>query len=341
MPRPIINIPSQIADGVRSVDVALQETRMPKLSRRTGHIILCGMGGSALPGLLLEELIRNDARLQKLHIHTVVHRNYGLPKEASFRPALVVVTSYSGNTEEALSSYTEARKRRLPLLVIASGGKLVEWSKRDRIPCARIPDNIPQPRFAIPVQLSALISLLVATKLLPKTLRNELIRTGRSYNFLTQKTNVQSLAKNLSGRIPIFYASDKNATLAYILKINMNESVKIPAFTNVFPELNHNEFNMYAALSQKQTSLRKNIAVVFLNDLKDHVRIRQRMALTAQFIKKSGVPVYSIRLAGQRPIQKALNAITLAQQFSMTLAQNMNVDPIPVDLVEEFKKKLK
>lgn len=339
-PTIIQGLPQQIADGMRAADAALRETRLPKISRKTTHVIFCGMGGSALPGLLVDELLRNDQALRKLHLHTVVHRSYGLPKEAAVRPTLVVVLSYSGNTEEALSSYVEARKRRLPILVVASGGKLSALAERDRIPLARIPQGLP-PRFAVGAQLAALISFLVAIKILPKRIHNELRAASSAIHTEQPRTQAKTLAKQLSRRIPLFYASERNASLAYLLKIQINENTKIPAFMHVFPELNHNEFNSYAKLSPKQTIFHRNLAVILLKDATDRREVRNRMSLTQQMIRKTNVAAHSIVLSGSTPLLRMLYALIFGEWLALELATLYNVDPLPTDLIEEFKKKLK
>ena len=114
-------------------------------------IVVAGMGGSALPGLLLEQQTANGE--WRIANGIRVHRDYALPYPLSPIPhPFIVCISYSGNTEETLSAYSEARRRRLPVAAIASGGTLAEWAARDKIPFARIPDDVP-PRYGLRGQI--------------------------------------------------------------------------------------------------------------------------------------------------------------------------------------------
>lgn len=335
----ILDFPTQFVEGIRAAQLALRETSLPKISRRTSHIVFCGMGGSALSGLLVSDWIRYDLRLQRKHIHPFVHRDYALPLEVMRGSAIVLVTSYSGNTEEAFSAYHEARKHRLPLFTIASGGALAERAQRDRVPLAMLPKGIP-PRFAIASQLGATLVFLTAASILPKWVLNDAVRSLRILRPEKRRSKGEALAGHIGKRIPIFYSSSHNAALAYILKIQMNENVKIPAFTHVFPELNHNEMNTYASLSKTQAVLHKPFIAVFLEDATDPLRIRKRIALMKALLRKNGVAIYSLSMFGRTPFLKSVNAILLGEWGSVALASFHHVDPLPTDFIEEFKKKL-
>jgi len=310
------------------------------------NIIICGMGGSALPGDVLQLTNRN---LQTTTLPIIVHRDYGLPKETN-KNSLIICISYSGNTEETISAFNEAQKRRIKAFVISSGGKLIEFAKKYKIPFVLVPSGI-QPRCALGYQFSALVKILSdigVIKNIDKILE-------KLENILEpQKIEVEgkNLAKKLLGFIPIVYSSNKWKVVSKIWKIKFNENSKLPSFFNFFPELNHNEM---VGIGQTQiNSAKKLLKFLFLIDSKeDHKRNLKRMRTTAKIFKDKGFGVIFVdidRLTRKAKktdnktlyfFEKLFSSILLGDWVSYYLAIFQKIDPTPVNLVEEFKNKIK
>ena len=166
------------------------------------------MGGSHLAADLLKIL--------KPELDLSIHKDYGLPKVKEGE--LVVLSSYSGNTEEVLDAYEEAAG--LNRAVITVGGKLLEKAKQDGVKYVQLPDLGLQPRDAWHLNLQALYELLGEKLELPEIKPVEPLE--------------------IKERIPLIYTSNQYQALGYIWKINFNETCKIPAFDNVIPESDHN-----------------------------------------------------------------------------------------------------
>ena len=228
MRKVIMNFPNQFADGL----AAAKDVR---LIGDFNQLIFCGMGGSALPAEILK-ILRN---FYKWPLAIKIHKSYDLPARISPK-ALVFAISYSGNTEETISSYEEAKKRNLPVIGIATGGKLIELCEKDKAPLVKIPDTGIQPRSALGYLFSAVIKVISNSKII-KDLDKEILLLNKNLKPKILENQGKKLAQKIKGRIPIIYASDKYKALAQIWKINFNENSKSPAFWNSFPELNHNE----------------------------------------------------------------------------------------------------
>lgn len=320
MRRMILDFPSQFRIGLE----AAKEVKVPG---SFDAILICGMGGSALAG----DILKMWLNAYKIGVPLCVHRSYDLPHQAEEKN-LIVVVSYSGNTEEALYSYWRAIKEKLSTIAITTGGKLGELCKKEKIPWVKIPlTNIP-PRLAIGCQFGALMQILVNCKIIRNSLKNILVLEK---NLKPDILEIQGkkIAKKLKGKFPIIYASDRLKSLARIWKIKFNENSKIPAFYNYFPELNHNEMVGY-------TKIKNNFHVIILRDPADFSRIRKRMALTAKIIKRKGVPVSFIDVTGKDILYKIFSNVLLAEWVSYYLALHQGVDPLPVEMIEEFKKKM-
>jgi glucose/mannose-6-phosphate isomerase len=316
----ILSQPKQIT---HSLDV----NKDVRIEGNFDEIILAGMGGSGHPGDLLNGL----------HLPTVplvVHRTYDLPQTYGKNP-LVIVSSYSGNTEEALSVYKSAQTEKLPILASTSGGTLADWCKRDGTPMAHIDFPNMQPRHTL---FAAFVGLATALKNsgLAKDVSDDLQRTAKKLEqtIPNLENEGKEIANKLKGKTPIFASSHLLAFAAQNLKIQTNENSKTPAFWNYFPELNHNELVGF-------TKPQAKFHVVILRDKDDHPRTLARMDVTEELYKKWGVEVSVFQIKGQTLLEKMLYTVSFGLWTTYYLALAYDIDPIPVEGVESFKKRLK
>lgn len=262
-------------------------------------MIVVGMGGSHLAADLL--------KLLKPELDITVHKDYGLPKVKDGE--LVVLSSYSGNTEEVLDAYDKSVG--LNRAVITTGGKLLEKAKLDNTPFVLLPSGI-QPRDAIHHTLGGLYELLGEKLELPEVKPAEPIE--------------------VEGRIPLIYTSNQYQALGYIMKINFNETGKIPAFNDTLPEADHNEINGFAKFN--------NFFAIFVTDETDNPKVVKRMEVTAKLYKEIGIPSKFIQLEGVDMLHKIFNFVALCKATAVATAQSYGLDPVAVPMVEKLKKEL-
>jgi len=161
----------------------------------------------------------------------------------------------------------------------------------------------------------------------------------------------KKIAEKLRGFVPIIYSSRKNGSLAYAWKVKINETAKKPSFSNVFPELNHNEMagfpigKVSKLLSCDDCSaysrlLSQNFHFVFLKDETDSPRIAKRMEVMAELFQKQRLNVEKIELAGDNVFAKIFSSLQLADWVSYYIAKEYGIDPADTLAIEEFKKSL-
>lgn len=308
-----------------------------KVAGTFDSMVLAGMGGSGHPGDLLNALGIANRPLY-------VHRNYDLPlgylRHMGLKQPLVIISSYSGNTEEALSSYKHARQESLSILVNSSGGTLVDWAKRDGLPVARIDFSGMQPRHTLFASFSGIFAALRNSQLVEDVsvvLRQAAAALQVSAPILEQPG--KKLAHKIKGKIPVIVATDSLGFAAKNFKIQTNENAKYPAFWNTFPELNHNELVGFSML--KDANNPNKFLVLILRHDQDHPRNQARLDVTAKLYKKWGVAVEQFTVPGSSLLEKTFNAIVFGLWTTYYLALSYNIDPVPVAGVELFKKELK
>jgi len=297
-----------------------KKAKLPKINKnKINNIVICGMGGSSAGGLLVQSFVKK--------IPVFVNRNYDLPKYIT-KNSLVFVVSYSGDTEETLSAYNEAKKRKANIIAVTSGGKLAEKEKKKAI---IIPKGY-QPRIALGFTFIPLLVVLSRYRLIANQ-DNAVRETIRS---LVPKSNSKEgfmLAKKLFNKIPVFYASDNMHGVAYICKTLTNENAKQPAFCNVFPEMNHNEINGFKKNAKK-------LHIVMIKDKKDHIRIKKRMEIISKLIKES-TGISELPTKGKSLLARMLHTLHIAMYTSYYLALMNKTDPTPVPIIQDLKARLK
>ncbi len=306
-------------------------------NRHIERVVVAGMGGSALAALLAKNWLETETRLA-----IEVVRTYELPGYVD-ESTLVICSSYSGNTEETLSTLEGAAARGAQLAVIAAGGALVTQADERGITSVVLPAGV-QPRMAMLYNLRALLKLLVHFGQLDKKYYDEVARYGdwlqqESAAWLSEVTTDKNIAKQLAlfavGKTPVFYAGHLMAPVAYKWKISWNENAKNVAFWNELPEFNHNEFMGWAS-----HPIEKPFAVFDIVSNFEHERIQRRFEVSDKLLSGRRPKSHIVHLQGETPLAQMLWGCILADFVSIYVAVLNGVDPTPVDLIEKFKKEL-
>ncbi|MEK7074669.1 MAG: SIS domain-containing protein [Patescibacteria group bacterium] len=291
--------------------------------------VVSGMGGSHLAA----DILKSWNPL----IDIIIHQDYGLPalKPERIAHRLFIASSYSGNTEEVLDGFEIALNRQMPVCVVSTGGTLLDRAEQEKIPYIRMPDMGIQPRSALGFNLKALLKIMrqegasgelraLSDALLPSHFEH----AGKK------------CARRMRDRVPLIYASARNAAIAYNWKIKCNETGKIPAFMNVIPELNHNEMTGFD-VHKSTEKLINNFYTLILRDEEDDPRIHKRMEILERLYNKRDIPTEIIAIEGTGRFEKIFSSLYLADWVAYYTAQEYGSDPDNVPMVEEFKKLMK
>lgn len=298
----------------------------PRKARRYRRFVVAGMGGSALPGMLLAQECPD--------MPITIHRNYGLPHigDKELKKTLVVAVSYSGNTEETLDVFQTALDRSIDVCAISTGGKLLSLAHERGVPYIQLPDTKIPPRAAIGFMTVALAAMLKRKDILK--LLHQLASTLRADEY--EETG-KNLTERFLHKIPVIYASERNAALSYIWKITFNETSKIPAFCNVLPELNHNEMTGFDT-KINSAGLADHFSFILLKDTEDHPKIQRRMEILAQMLRDRDLRVEEIPLEGVSRPFRIFSSVITAEWTAYHLALLYHTNPEAIPMVEEFKK---
>lgn len=302
------------------------------------NIVLAGMGGSALAANIIKNWLYDH-----LLVPFEVVRGYNLPDYIGPN-TLVILSSYSGNTEETLACYEQALGQNARIAIMTSGGKLLELAKSKGHILLELPAGF-QPRLAVFAGLKALACLfedmhLVSTSDLRGQLINvsdylDKIKHGMSPDNTTKENTAVSIAEKLAGKIAIIYGGSMLGSAAYKWKININENGKQLAFYNTYPELNHNEFQGWMFPEKK------SVVAVQLESSFENKQMQKRMDVTKKLLKDHGFKPIIVNAQGETKIAQLLSTILLGDYVSAYIGIINGINPTPVELVEKLKKELR
>lgn len=299
-----------------------------EFSRFTKFVVV-GMGGSHLAADLL--------KVWDPYLDMIIYQDYGLPTLSAeeLKQCLIVLSSYSGNTEEVLDAFERAREKKLAIVAVAVGGKLLELAKKYNLPYIQMPDTGIQPRSALGFSFKAFLKIigneeaLQATKKLTISLKPDDVKKAG-----------EALAKRLKGFVPVIYSSRQNLAIAYNWKIKLNETGKIPAFYNIFSELNHNEMTGFDA-QESTKELAQKFYFLLLKDANDNLPTKKRMTILEKLYQDRGLNIESIEMTGKNIFHKIFSSLLLADWAAYYTAKEYGVEAEQVPMVEEFKKLMK
>ena len=302
------------------------------------NVIVAGMGGSGIGGDLLKDWARN-----RTTVPIEVNREYHLPAYAG-KKSLVLITSYSGDTEESLSAFLDALKRKCMIYCVSSGGALLENADRLKVPYLRVPGGMP-PRAALPYLFVPLMRCMEKMGLvsdvydeLSETLPLlERISRDNSLEKSTKENFSKALAQNIGHTVPVVYGFGFYRSVAWRFKQQFNENSKVPAKWEVFSELNHNEIVGWEGADE----LHKCFSAIFIRDKDEPTEIRSRIEITKRLISKAGLELFEVYAQGKSPLAKMLSTICIGDFTSVYLAVLHGVDPTPVKTINYLKDTLK
>jgi glucose/mannose-6-phosphate isomerase len=323
------------------VDEAQHYRKALKMAKRISlsyavpeNIIVAGMGGSAIGGEMLKDCARDKAQ-----VPLEVSRAYSLPGYANEK-SLVLVMSYSGETEESLSSFLDAVKKRCMIFCVSSGGSLLEFAEKLGVPYLRVPPGVP-PRAALPylfvpllkaVEKAGVVSgvseeLAEATKILQRVSSENAPEKPVKDNF------AKTLASGINASVPVVYGFGVYRSVAQRFKQQFNENSKVPSKWEFFSELNHNEIVGW----EKAEKLTECFSTIFIRDKNEPNEIRSRIETTKTLMPHDS-KMFEVWSQGRSTLARMLSTVCAGDFTSVYLAILRGVDPTPVKTISLLKE---
>lgn len=322
----VLHQPHQLEDALWRVESAgIEPVDAP------AGLVVCGMGGSAIGADIARGVIGDRARRP-----LVTSRDYAPPSWAG-EGTLVLLSSYSGDTEETLAAYHAAGDAGAPRIVLTTGGALADAARADGVPVIGVPSGM-QPRAAVAYMTVGTLEV-AARAGVTDSLRGEIEAATALLRELAEEwgpdgdpqAEPKALARTLLGQVPVVYGAELTAPIAVRWRSQLNENAEIPAFDGVLPEMDHNEICGWG---------QPTFTAILLEDDEQHSRVKRRIELTADVVAAAGSPVERVRSRGGTRAERALSLVLQGDLVSLYMAVLSGVDPTPVARIEDFKQRL-
>ncbi len=321
--------PEQIEDVVERTDINL-------LPFQPDNIVVTGMGGSAIVGDTLKSFLAN-----RISVPIYVNRDYTLPSFVG-EDTLLIVVSYSGNTEETLSAAREGMKRDAKVVAITSNGELKDLCKKERFVLLKAPTGYP-PRAAFAFLFVPVLKLL--SELLIYDSEVDIIDSVKALKELrdrikadvpTEDNEAKKMAELIDGKIPIVYGHSIYNAVANRWHTQFNENSEILSWYGAIPEMNHNEI-----VGWKGDQKREEFIPILLRDEKEPDKINRRIQLTKELVFEGEVEdMVEVWTDADTQLARILYLVYLGDYVSIYLALLRGKDPSPVSIIDELKSRL-
>ncbi|MBP9884303.1 MAG: bifunctional phosphoglucose/phosphomannose isomerase [Chitinophagales bacterium] len=319
-----------IANFTKQMAEAIEIGKAVKLSPRhkeIRNVVVAGLGGSGIGANLVAELIS-----AKMKLPFVVCKDYSLPEFAD-EHTLLIVSSYSGNTEETLHAMEDGIKRTCKIICITSGGSMVALAKKAALDVVIIPGGMP-PRSCLAYSFIQQLFVLSYYNLIDDGF---IVGIKEAISHLDKEEKriikqAKSIAKKINKKMIVLYSAANMEAVSMRWRQQLNENSKVLCWHHVIPEMNHNELVGWRAPGK--------YAVILLRNDTDYSRIQQRMNIAKNIISQYTPNIIEIYSKGDSFIEKSLFLIHLGDWVSYFLAEIRKVDPVEVNVIEYLKAEL-
>jgi glucose/mannose-6-phosphate isomerase len=297
-------------------------------------VVVTGMGGSAISADLFLNFFKDE-----LKIPLIVNRSYSLPNFIN-KNSLLIVSSYSGNTEETISVFNSALKTKCRIVCITTGGKIEAMAKKNKVPVVKILPGF-QPRYALGLSFFSLLRVLSKIKIVSVKpgLVNSIIKLYKEKARLYSKEKNPALtyAEEILGYIPVIYSAEGiTSSVGYRLKSQFNENSKLLAFHNVIPEMNHNEIVGWESFEEKQFQAK----VINIIDKEYPSRIKKRFEIVNELFAQSKAGVINLESKEKSFKIRLMDLIFLCDWITYYTAVLRGCDPSEIRNIDLLKERL-
>ncbi len=337
---------ASLAKQVLEMVAAAGSFKASSAGRTFDKIAINGMGGSNLGARIIKSALSD-----RLGLPLLVEPGYEVPKYVDGR-TVYILSSYSGTTEEPLSTYSEAKKRGAMIIGMTAdaGGKndLRDLMKKDGLPGIIFkPANNPsgQPRLGTGYSIAGLLLIFnrlgfcrIGEREIEKCAAH-IEKRNKQLNpdMPLAKNPAKKLADDLKERIPLFIAGHMHEGGLHTVRNQLNESSKNFSLYLTIPEMNHYAFEGFAYPAPEF----RRITAVFFDSKLYHPRIALRQELTKRIVAENGVPCRIVALKGGTRLEQAFELLQFGSWLSYYLGMLNNADPVEIGWVDWFKKELK
>lgn len=333
----VLALPDQCEDAYNQT----QNLELPATYRDINNVLMTGMGGSGLGARIIESVYDEELKIPLKHLH-----DYHLPAWVD-QKTLLIISAYSGTTEEPIQNAKTAIDKHLPWMAIAAGGQLIDLAKEHNVPYYQIetqnnPSN--QPRMAVGYSLIGQLQFVAKAGLISLT-KPEIDQCTQEMQAVIEKCGpdvpttsnpAKLLATQLANKAIILVTYRHLCGAAHVVKNQLNENAKNFSVLFDIPELNH---HLMEGLLHPQSNPDNLAFLLFTSSLVES-RLNDRALITKEVIEKNGLTVHQWEVSGKTKLAQAFSLIQYGAFVVFYLSMLNGINPAPIPWVDYFKTRL-
>ena len=311
----------------QAIDIGEKAT-FTKPTTEIKNILITGLGGSGIGGSIINQIVEMEIK-----VPVTVNKDYFLPAFVG-KDSLVVVSSYSGNTEETLAAMEIAMERGAKIVCVTSGGKVLVIAKAKGYDHIIIPGGMP-PRSCLAYSFTQLFYVLHGFGLIGDWFKADLETSIHLLDHEEEHVCAEAyyLAEKLHKKVPVIYSQANYEAVCVRFRQQINENSKMLCWHHALPEMNHNELVGWTITNDK-------LAVVFFRNETDYDRTKARMELTKTIVAKYTPYIFEVYSKGTSQLQRSLYLIHFGDWVSWYLSEIRNIDATEVKVIDFLKGEL-
>lgn len=301
---------------------------MTKSAHPIRNVLVTGLGGSGIGGSIVAQVTDKAMRVPLL-----VNKDYFIPAFVD-QHTLVIVSSYSGNTEETLQAMEAAMEKGAKICCVTSGGKIGAIAKEKGLDVITIPGGMP-PRACFGYSFTQLPYILGFHGLIDDSYRKNLSDAVQLLDKEEEniKNDSKAIAQKLIGKLPIIYCEARYEGVAVRFRQQINENSKMLCWHNVLPEMNHNELVGW-------TEPHPEAVVLMFRCEDDYFRTQKRMEISSDVVKRNEASLIEMKGKGDTQLQRSLYLLHMGDWISWYIAEIKDIDATEVNVIDFLKKEL-
>ncbi len=304
------------------------KAKFNKHNQEIRNVMITGLGGSGIGGSIIAQIVE-----QELKVPLHVNKDYFLPAFVD-KHTLLIVSSYSGNTEETVAAMDSGLERGAKVVCVTSGGTIAERARTHNLDHILIPGGMP-PRACLAYSFTQLFFVLHGFNLIDKAFRSDIEASITLLDHEEEHVCAEAyyLAEKLHKKVPVIYSQANFEGVAIRFRQQINENSKMLCWHHVLPEMNHNELVGWTISNDK-------LAVIFFRNESDYERTRTRMELTKTIVARYTPHIFEVYSKGETQLQRSLYLIHFGDWVSWYLSEIRNIDATEVKVIDFLKGEL-
>jgi glucose/mannose-6-phosphate isomerase len=309
-----------------------QNASVKPAQREIRHVVIAGMGGSGIGGNLVASLVQDQ-----VNVPLLVLKSYDIPRFVN-EHTLFLASSFSGDTEETISSLHKALEVGAQCVAITSGGAIGKIASQHQLDLIQIPGESKSPRANLGYSVVAMLFMLHHKGLIGNGFIKEVEAIAHLLDEeqASLQTRGEKLANSMKGYLPVLYTDSRLLPVAKRIQQQLNENGKHLCHVNELPEMNHNELVGWEHPEQ----IMSDSKVYFLLSDYDHPRVRTRVAISRAILKGKAANVSDIVAKGESLLGQCFYLIHFTDWVSYFLALANQADPSAIEAIDHLKSEL-